>query len=59
MPVTYIWKNSKTDEVIETESRETPPDQTGDWKRVYSFGLGSVMGAGQSPGRTSSGKRTT
>lgn len=30
-----------------------PPDDSGTWQRVYSVGIGPVMGAGGSPARPS------
>lgn len=52
----YEWINEKG-EVKITQSHNTPPDEKGDWKRVYSFGLSSITGAGNSPGRVSAIKK--
>ena len=51
----YDWKNEKTGDIQTTDHHATPPDDSGEWKRVYSFGLGSIMGAGGSPSRPSTG----
>ncbi len=56
---TYEWRHNSTGEIRETDSNQTPPDSSGNWKRVFSFGLATVQGAGQSKGWTSTGKRTT
>ena len=49
----YDWKNGKTGEIRETDSWSRPPDLTGVWERVYSFGVGRVEGAGGTPGMPS------
>lgn len=53
----YVWKNKKTEEVVEVQRSisecELPPDSTGEWERVYSFGVGRVEGGGGSPSRPS------
>lgn len=49
---TYQWQNTKTGEVKETNSYDTPPSKSKNWKRIYSFGLGPVAGAGESPVRS-------
>lgn len=51
MPI-YQWQNTKTGEVKETNSYDKPPTKSKHWKRVYSFGLGPVVGAGGSPVRS-------
>lgn len=48
----YDWINEKGD-IKTTQSHDTPPDKSGKWKRVFSFGISTVNGAGGSPGRTS------
>lgn len=37
----------------ETNHYLCPPTNSGDWQRVWSFGVGSVSGAGSSPSRGS------
>ncbi len=57
MPL-YVWKNTKTGEVVDVlrarmNESQTPPDDSGDWERVYAFGVGRIEGAGGSPPRVS------
>jgi hypothetical protein len=47
----YEWKNIKTGKRELTYSPTTAPDESGEWKRVYSVAIGSVPGAGGSPSR--------
>lgn len=49
----WEWKNVKTGEVVEHDHWSIPPDKSGDWKRVWAFGVGRVEGGGGSPGRVS------
>ena len=58
----YDWKNTKTGEVVTTQSYDSPPCVDSctcygadgcEWKRIYSFGLSSVQGAGASKARQS------
>lgn len=53
----YAWRNKKTAQFAEvfrpTEKHNVPPDDSGDWERVYAFGVGRVEGGGGSPARTS------
>lgn len=49
----YEWKNKETGEIITHNHYRNPPDLPGQWERVFAFGLGSVQGAGGSPGRPS------
>ena len=51
MPL-YEWKNEKG-EIRTTDSYKTPPDNKHEWQRVFSFGISTISGAGNSPGRTS------
>jgi hypothetical protein len=53
----YEWRNFETGELRSTRKYNEPPDDSGNWQRVYSFGVGSVKGAGSTPGRTSTGYR--
>lgn len=52
----YEWKRIRQDRMIATweyattDSPDVPPEGVG-WVRVYSFGIGSVQGAGGSPAR--------
>lgn len=46
----YEWKDEKGNVAI-TDSYDTPPDNKRKWKRVFSFGLSSINGAGGSPSR--------
>ncbi len=46
----YEWKNLKTGKIVETDSPDVPPKR-GKWKRVYSYGLGRIEGAGLAPSR--------
>lgn len=47
---TYEWINEKG-EVETTDTYNKPPDDKHEWRRIFSFGLSSVNGAGGSPGR--------
>lgn len=47
----YEWKNTETGEVVESEHWSIPPDKSGNWQRVFRFGVGRVEGGGGSPGR--------
>lgn len=49
----YEWCKISNGVVVTTTSATVPPDTSGDWKRVYSFGVASVPGAAGSPARTS------
>ena len=46
----YDWKNVETGEVVEHDHYADPPKLPGEWKRVYSLGIGRVEG-GASKGR--------
>lgn len=48
---TYLWYNRETGETRETASWSVPPDKSGVWERRYTFGIGRVSGAGNSPSR--------
>lgn len=53
----YEWRNVETGEVV-TVTRSmadssSPPDDSGEWERVYSFGIGRTEGGGGSPARPS------
>ena len=50
--VTYEWINVKTGKIVEHDSPIHPPSKRGQWKRLFSFGVGRVEG-GASPSRTS------
>jgi hypothetical protein len=49
----YDWKNVETGEVVTTSHWSEPPDDSGKWRRLYSFGVGRVEGAGGSRGMPS------
>jgi hypothetical protein len=49
MTPVYEWKNIRTGEIIEHSHWSIPPDESGDWRRIFSFGVGRVEGAGSSP----------
>lgn len=51
----YEWKNTKTGEVVDHDHWSEPPNLPGEWKRVFSVGLGRIEG-GASPARPSRGK---
>lgn len=57
----YEWKNTETEEVVTVERKaadyQVPPDDSGKWVRVYSFGLGRVDGGGGTPGRSSARRK--
>lgn len=57
----YEWKNTKTEEVVTVSRKvadyQVPPDDSGNWVRVYSFGLGRVDGGGGTPGRSSARRK--
>lgn len=46
----FEWINEKG-EIKTSEEYNLPPDSKHNWKRIYSFGLSSVNGAGGSPAR--------
>ena len=48
----YEWANEKG-EVRVTDSHDVPPTKKGKWRRIFSFGVSSINGAGGSPARTS------
>lgn len=48
----YEWKN-ELGEIRTTSEHDTPPDSNHAWRRVYSFGVGRVSGAGASPNKPS------
>lgn len=48
--LTYEWQDEKGN-IVETNQPDVPPDNKRQWKRVFSFGLTSINGAGGSPGR--------
>jgi len=47
---TYEWINDKG-ETGTSEKYDKPPNGKYKWKRVYSFGVSSISGAGGSPSR--------
>ena len=60
MPKQYEWKRLAAMpvpgtgivwEYALTTSPDKPPDDTGNWQRVYHVGIGAVDGAGGSPAR--------
>lgn len=51
MAVVYEWQH-ENGTVVETDKADVPPDNSGKWTRVFSFGLSSVNGAGGSPSRS-------
>lgn len=55
----YEWKNVETEEIVDHDHWSKPPELPGEWKRVFSFGLGRVEGGGASPARTSAIKKET
>jgi len=52
----YEWKNNKTGKIVEHDHWNEPPDKSGHWFRLFSFGTGRVEGAGTSPSRPSTKK---
>lgn len=52
----YEWVNDKG-EVRVTDQHDSPPENDGKWKRVFSFGVSTVNGAGGSPSRISGVKK--
>jgi hypothetical protein len=50
----YQWANTLTGETIDTLSYDEAPEGEG-WRRVYSFGVGKIIGAGSTPARPSTG----
>lgn len=52
----YEWKN-ENGEVRVTDRWDKKPDEPGDWKRIYSVGIGRVEGAGGGPGMPSTPMR--
>ncbi|MEM3008395.1 MAG: hypothetical protein QXY15_10135 [Candidatus Nitrosotenuis sp.] len=49
----YDWRNIKTGQIVTTDTADTPPDDSGQWVRVYQVGIAKVSGAGSSPARSS------
>jgi hypothetical protein len=51
----YEWMNTKTGKIRMLyrphEDRNEPPDSDEGWQRRYTFGVGKVEGAGDSPAR--------
>lgn len=62
MPI-YEWKNrvtGETQEVVRSMAdSDLPPDDSGDWERVFWFSAGHIQGAGGSPARMSPKKENT
>ena len=48
----YEWVNEKGESRI-TNGFDTPPQEPGEWRRVFAFGVSTVNGAGGSPSRVS------
>lgn len=57
----YEWVNKKTGEVVTVERKiadyKVPPDDSGDWERIFTFAVGRVEGAGGSPNRASARRK--
>jgi hypothetical protein len=51
--VIYEWKNDETGETVEHDHHAEPPPLPGEWRRVFSVGVGRVEGAGGSAGMPS------
>lgn len=51
----YTWRNKTTGETVDLvkpmSEAQTPPDESGNWERLYNFGVGRVEGGGGSPSR--------
>lgn len=52
----YDWKDTTTGDVVTTTDYRNPPDDSGKWQRVFSFGIAAVPGAAGSPARPSTKK---
>jgi hypothetical protein len=46
----FEFQNKKTGEIIEHHTYEAPGPE---WQRIFSFGVGQVQGAGNTPARSS------
>lgn len=51
----YQWKHPESGDIVESDSYNVPPKEG--YVRVYSFGLGAVLGAGNSPSRYVNGTK--
>lgn len=58
MAPTYEWRH-ENGSVVETDEPSTPPDTSGKWERVFSFGISTVNGAGGSPSRPTVSRSST
>jgi hypothetical protein len=52
----YEWKHPETGDIVESSSYDVPPKAG--YVRVYSFGLGAVLGCGLSPSRYVNGRKS-